>query len=34
MVFVAVVLGGIIVYGLVLMSILIVISEIIPRTVR
>lgn len=34
MVFVAVILGGTVVYGFILMAILIVISEIIPRTVR
>lgn len=34
MVFVAVILGGTVVYGLILMSLMIVISEIIPRTIR
>lgn len=34
MVFVAVILGGTIIYGLLVMAILFVISEIIPRTLR
>ena len=34
MVFVAVILGGIVSYGILLMSVIFVISEIIPRTIR